>query len=59
MAAEMNAFLKSLGKEYIDFVPFFSMTERPSRRSIHDGIHLNAAGYLQMANEIKKHIEIV
>ena len=25
----------------------------------HDGIHPNAAGYLQMANEIKKHIEIV
>lgn len=60
MAAEMNAFLKSLGKEYIDFVPVLSDDGKTFKAEYtHDGIHPNAAGYLQMANEIKKHIEIV
>ena len=60
MAAEMNAFLKSLGKEYIDFVPVLSDDGKTFKAEYtHDGIHPNAAGYLQMANEIKKHIKIV
>lgn len=59
MTAGMNTFLKGLGKEYIDYVPLLSDDGKTFKAEYTpDGIHPNASGYLLMANEVKKHINL-
>lgn len=59
MTAEMNLFLRGLGKKYIDLVPILSDDGKKIKSEYTpDGIHPNAAGYFLMAQEIKKYIDI-
>ena len=59
MTEQMNDFLKSLGKTYVDYHSILTKDGRnlPEEYSL-DGIHPNAKAYVLMAEKLKKVVKM-